>query len=86
MDGTEGIRREMVQEINSNIESNDESAERARLEEKYGQVWDTDQVRAEFDVKGFMAPFVIVQRKTDGKKGTLMFQHHPRFYFSYRED
>ena len=29
---------------------------RAALEAKHGQVWDTDQLRDEFEVIGFMAP------------------------------
>ena len=29
------------------------------------------------------APFVIVQRKSDREKGSLEFQHCPRFYFNF---
>ena len=32
---------------------------------------------------GFMAPYVVVRRKSDGQRGSLMFQHDPRFYFSF---
>jgi hypothetical protein len=39
----------------------------------------------DFDVQGFMAPFVVVRRKSDNKKGTLTFQHSPRFYFDFTE-
>jgi hypothetical protein len=45
--------------------------------------WDTDQLREEFTVIGFMAPFVAVQRKSDGMRGSLEFTHHPRFYFNF---
>lgn len=76
-DPTENDRREMVSEINSDPGS------RPALEAKYGQVWDTTQLSQDFEVVGFMAPFVVVRRKNDSKKGTLMFQHHPRFYFSF---
>jgi hypothetical protein len=34
-------------------------------------------------VIGFLAPFVVVRRKIDGVKGSLEFQHHPRFYFGF---
>lgn len=78
-DPTEGIRREMVAEINSS------PTERELLEEKYGQVWDTQELQEDFKVTGFMAPFVSVERKSDGKSGALMFQHSPRFYFDFRE-
>jgi hypothetical protein len=79
-DPTESIRRQMVAEINA------EPGSRAALEAKHGQVWDTDQVREEFEVIGFMAPLVGVRRKSDGVKGSLMFQHHPRFYFGFQPD
>jgi hypothetical protein len=35
---------------------------------------------------GFMAPFVIVTRKSDGAKGSLEFTHNPRFYFNFAVD
>jgi hypothetical protein len=79
-DPTEPIRREMVAEINA------EPGSRAALEAKHGQIWDTDQVRNEFEVIGFMAPLVGVRRKSDGVKGSLMFQHHPRFYFGFQPE
>jgi len=79
-DPTEGIRMELVGEINSDPGS------RPALEKLHGRVWDTDQIRAEFDVIGFMAPFMIVKRKIDGAKGTLMFQHQPRFYWGFQVD
>jgi len=33
-----------------------------------------------------MAPFIAVQRKSDGVKGSLEFQHQPRFYFNFQAD
>jgi hypothetical protein len=75
----EAMRRELIQEINSNAET------RAELEKVYGgQVWDTEELSRDFIVEGFLAPFVRVTRKRDGVKGTLLFQHHPRFYFSFQ--
>ena len=47
MDETEPFRREAVAKINSQVESNDADMERARLEAKYGKVYDTDEVSAE---------------------------------------
>ena len=76
-DTTEPIRRELTAEINSH------AAQRAQMEQEYGRVWDSDELRAEFKVTGFMAPFVVVNRKVDGVKGTLMFQHSPRLYFAF---
>ena len=86
MDETEAIRREAVAQINSAVESNNYDTERARLEAIYGEVYDTDQVKANFEVVDFSAPCVSVRRESDGKKGLLMFQHNPRFYFNFVED
>ena len=82
----ERIRAGMCAEINSEPKTDDKTIERARLEAKYGQVWDTEQLQKDFEVQGFMAPFVGVRRKSDGKKGAIMFQHHPRFYFNFNGD
>jgi hypothetical protein len=79
-DATEAIRRQQLAEINADPNG------REALEAKHGQVWDTSEVQRDFDVLGFMAPYVVVSRKSDGKKGSLMFQGSPRFYFSFQED
>ena len=39
-----------------------------------------------FAVEGFLAPYVVVRRKSDGVRGTLTFQHSPRFYFDFAAD
>lgn len=77
MDQTEETRRALVQVINLVPGS------REALEAEHGQVWDTDQLCRDFDVQSFAAPFVVVRRKSDGKVGTLMFQHNPRFYYAF---
>ena len=82
-DETEGIRRTRMAEINSWVESVDSFSERQRLESQYGKVWDGTQLSTEFEVLGVMAPYVVVRRKSDGRKGSLEFQHHPRLYFSF---
>lgn len=79
-DETEEIRKARIVEINA-----EPAPGRAECERVYGKCWDTDEVRKEFDVLGFMAPFVVVRRKADGKKGSLEFQHSPRFYFNWQE-
>jgi hypothetical protein len=45
--------------------------------------WSTSQLTEEFDVIGFLAPFVMVRRKSDGVKGTMTFRHSPRVYFDF---
>ena len=53
---------------------------------KAEQTWDTEQLREEFEVIGFMAPFVAVRRKSDGARGSMEFTHSPRFYFNFVKD
>ena len=76
-DPTETIRRELVAEINADPGS------REALEALHGQVWNTDELSNDFEVLGFGAPIIAVRRKSDGVKGSLYFQHSPRFYFSF---
>jgi len=85
-DPTEQIRREQVHRINSEVKSDDKDQERTRLEEEYGQVWDTSQVSEDFEVIGFMAPYTVVRRLSDSIKGSLQFQHSPRLYFNFRPE
>jgi hypothetical protein len=77
-DPTKAIRRERLVEINAAPGS------REALEAKHGQVWDTDQLSDEFQVLGFLAPVVVIRRRSDGVKGSLEFQHSPRFYFNFQ--
>jgi hypothetical protein len=79
-DETELTRRQLVSEINA------EPGSRQALEKEHGKVWDTEELSRDFEVKGFMAPFVAVKRKSDGKTGSMEFQARPRFYYSFRED
>jgi hypothetical protein len=80
VDTTKSARRELTGQINS------VSAQRAAMEQEYGRVYNTDEMTSEFSVVGFLAPFVVVRRKSDGVKGTLMFQHNPRFYFAFEAE
>ena len=78
-DNTENIRKRLVGVINQN------PSEREIMELKYGRVWTTDELTSEFQVEGFMAPFIVAIRKSDHVKGSLMFQDSPRFYFNWQE-
>jgi len=79
-DATEAIRRERLVKINGNPGDRDD------LAAKHGRVWNTADLTTEFEVLGFMAPYVVVQRKADGCKGSLEFQHSPRLYFNFEPD
>jgi hypothetical protein len=76
-DETESIRKEMVAEINA------QPGSREYLEAKHGQVWATSELSNDFEVIGFAAPLVVVRRICDGQKGSLYFQHSPRFYYGF---
>lgn len=77
-DATETIRRQRISEINLIPGS------REAIEAKHGQVWDTNQLIEEFEAIGFLAPLVVVRRRSDGKKGSLEFQSNPRLYFNWQ--
>ena len=77
-DETEAIRRQRLVEINLVPGS------REALEAEHGQVWDTNQLGQDFEAIGFMAPLIVVRRRSDGVKGIAEFQHSPRFYFSFQ--
>jgi hypothetical protein len=76
-DEAESIRRERMGEINA------QPGSREPLEARYGQVWNTTELSEDFEVLEFAAPLVVVRRKADAKKGSLEFQHSPRFYFNF---
>jgi hypothetical protein len=61
-------------------------AERANLEVRHGQVWNTAELARDFEVLGFAAPFVIAKRRSDHQLGSLIFQHCPRYYFGFKAD
>jgi len=79
-DQAEALRCQRLVEINA------EPGSREALEAQHGQVWDTAEVRTDFSVLGFSAPFVIVRRNSDGVRGSLEFQHNPRFYFNFQPE
>lgn len=80
MDDLTEKRKKLADRINA------AQLERAELEQKYGQVWDTAEVKRDFESFCFMAPFCGVTRKSDGKKGALVFQHWPRYYWGFSPD
>ena len=57
-----------------------------REAEKAERKLTTAELTEEYDVLGFLAPFVVVRRKSDGVAGSMEFTHHPRFYFNFEPD
>jgi|SaaInlStandDraft_2_1057019.scaffolds.fasta_scaffold63731_4 hypothetical protein len=76
-DYSETARRNLVAEVNF------EPGSREDLEQKHGRVWDTSELQKDFQVHSFAAPYCVVVRKIDNERGTIMFQHDPRYYFSF---
>ena len=76
-DPTEAIRRQQLVELNA------APGNREALEAQHGQVWDTSELGRDFDVEGFLTPYVVVHRRSNGQRGSLLFQNHPRFYFAF---
>lgn len=79
-DPTENLRRELTAELNAKQDESD------ALVLRYGKdnVWNTRELSAQFEVQSFLAPFCMVKRRSDGQRGTVMFQHSPRFYFDFQ--
>ena len=50
-----------------------------------GQTWTTAQLTADFEVQEYLAPYVLVRRRSDGATGSLRFTHSPRVYFGWKE-
>lgn len=73
----EVLRRERLVEINA------EPRDRAALEAAYGPIWSPDELSRDYIVEGFLAPYVVVARKQDHLRGSLEFQHCPRYYFNF---
>ncbi|MBN73841.1 MAG: hypothetical protein CME32_31680 [Gimesia sp.] len=76
----EAIRRVMTQSINA-VEGS-----REFLEAKHGQVWDTSELQQEFEVLGFCSPCCVVRNRSNSQRGTVFFQHNPRFYFGFEPE
>lgn len=61
-------------------------AARKQAERKGEQTWTTEEMTRDFEVRGFMAPYVVVKRRSDGVVGSLEFTHSPRVYFHFEPD
>ena len=57
---------------------------REQLEKTWGAVYTTAEATAKFTFDSFSAPVAHVIDKETGVKGTLRFQHRPRFYFDFQ--
>jgi len=60
--------------------------DREELEERFGKgkVWDTKELQEKFKVISFAAPWAMVEDKETGNRGSVTFQHAPRFYYDFQ--
>ena len=79
-DPTESIRRQQVAAINA------EPGSREYLEATEGEVFDTSELQEALTILSFLAPYVVVQRKSDDVRGSLLFQHSPRLYYGFKPE
>ena len=62
---------------------NDAAKTPEELSKVHGRIWDTYELQKDFEVEGFLAPYVKVIRKDDEQVGLLLFQHSPRVYWGF---
>ena len=65
--------------------SEEDAREWLKKHYKTEDIWNTKEVQELFEITSFMSPYCICTRKSDGKTGTLIFCHSPRFYFDFKE-
>ena len=83
IDEADALRKQRLVAINTAVRDLIEEEARRQLQATYGRVYDTRELSAEFEVLGFMAPYAVVRRKSNGMLGSLEFTHSPRFYFAF---
>jgi len=59
--------------------------DKKELEKEYGKLWTTKEMQEDFTVEGFCNCLCVVRRKSDNVRGSLDFQHMPRYYHSFVE-
>ena len=84
-DNTETTRKIHMVLINAGYSDN-EIERYQELVNTYGKdnVWTSDQISQDFNIEGFMAPYVVGTRRVDNVRGSLTFTHSPRFYFDFK--
>jgi hypothetical protein len=75
-----------VLQRNRMVELHETDHSREALEKQYGKVYTLEELRVEFEITGFAAPYVVVRRRSDNQVGTLEFVHMPRLYFNFEAD
>ena len=70
--------------VHRNQEHTPQPLTREELEARYGQVWGTRELAAQFVVTAIIGNQIIVRRKADNVVGRLTVQPQPRYYFDFK--
>lgn len=57
---------------------------RRRLEKQYGQVWNSNEMHQEFEILKITGSGFVVERRADGKRGSMDYLPSPLFYFDFQ--
>lgn len=81
------LARRLTEEAADGADVNNTTPARSReqIEQQHGQVWDSFTLARDFDIESFAPGHgkVNVIRRADGKRGTVEYQHEPRFYWGF---
>jgi hypothetical protein len=67
-----------------NAQINDRVRSREELKDIWGEALNHLELRRRFNHFFFCNPVLVCRRKSDGQRGTLLFQWNPRFYFRWK--
>ncbi len=84
MDGTFQNISQLTTGIKKMVSDKEKTA--AIEEVEVETIMTTEEMKEQYTVEGFGAPFVFVFRNSDGARGTLKFQHSPRLYWSFAKE
>lgn len=76
----------LVVSLREYYEKKDPADVQQDLAQKYGEVWNDEELVEQFGVQFFDGPRVHVIRLADGARGTVGFIDKPRFYFAFIPD
>lgn len=74
------LRKEYARKLNA------KPRPRADLDRLFQITLDPEQLRENYEVISFFAPFVYVRNKFSNAEDILVFQHSPRFYWQFEQD
>ena len=83
MSNNDGI---VIHDYGQQVDENEKIARKQLADQGHTEVMSTAQAQERYRFLSFGAPFVDVERKSDGVRGYLQFTHSPRLYFGFTEE